>query len=214
MIETLWGLGLAAAAFFGVHLVPSLPGLRARLIATLTRSGYRGLFSLIAAASIFWLVWAYIRSPYVELWPVMQWARLVPLAAMPLALILFIGAYAAPAEIKTIVRHPMLAGVLLWALAHLPANGDAASLILFGGFALYAALDMPLNDARIAREAPALWAERRRATSLVPFAALIAGRAGRPSLRRLLLRAVVPGLAAFLIALFLHEHIIGFSALP
>jgi uncharacterized membrane protein len=214
MIDTLWGLGLAAAAFFAVHLVPTVPGLRARLIAALTRNGYRGLFSLIAAASIFWLVWAYIRSPYVELWPVVQWARLVSLAAMPLALILLIGAYSAPGEIKKIVRHPMLAGVLLWALAHIPANGDAASLILFGGFALFAALDMPLNDARIRREEPALWSERERATSLVPFAALVEGRAGRPSLRRLLLRAVVPGLAVYLIALFLHEHIIGFTALP
>jgi uncharacterized membrane protein len=214
MIDTLWGLGLAAAAFFGVHLVPVVPGLRARLIAALTRNGYRGLFSLIAAAGIFWLVWAYIRSPYVELWPVMQWARLVPLAAMPIALILLIGAYSAPGEIRKVVRHPMLAGVLVWALAHIPANGDAASLILFGGFALYAALDMPLNDARIAREEPALWAERERTTSLVPFAAILEGRAGRPSLRRLLLGAVVPGLAVYLIALFLHEHIIGFTALP
>jgi hypothetical protein len=48
----------------------------------------------------------------------------------------------------------------------------------------------------------------------VPFVALTQGRAGRPSLRRLLLRAVVPGLAVYLIALFLHEHIIGFTALP
>ncbi|MGD9539281.1 MAG: NnrU family protein [Alphaproteobacteria bacterium] len=214
MIGTLWGLGLAAIAFFGVHLVPAVPGLRARLIATLTKNGYRGLFSLLAAAGIVWLVWAYIRAPYVELWPVMPWARLVPLAAMPLALILLVGAYAAPGEIKKIVRHPMLMGVLIWSLAHIPANGDAAGLILFGGFALYAALDMPLNDARIAREEPALWAERQRTTSTLPFVALLQGRAEPLNLGRLLPRAAAPGALVFLALLFLHEHIIGFTALP
>ena len=56
MIDTLWGLGLASLAFFGAHLVPVVPGLRARLIAILTPNGYRGLFALIALASLTWLI--------------------------------------------------------------------------------------------------------------------------------------------------------------
>ncbi|MSO75091.1 MAG: hypothetical protein EXQ99_08135 [Alphaproteobacteria bacterium] len=56
MIDTLWGLALAVAAFFGIHLIPVVPGLRARLIARLTRRVYRGLFSLLSIAAFGWLI--------------------------------------------------------------------------------------------------------------------------------------------------------------
>jgi len=44
-------------------------------------------------------------------------------------------------------RHPQLTGVLLWAVAHLLANGDVASLVLFGGLAVWALLEMVLINA-------------------------------------------------------------------
>ncbi|WP_136443028.1 NnrU family protein [Pacificoceanicola onchidii] len=40
------------------------------------------------------------------------------------------------------MRHPMLTGFLLWALAHLLVNGDTPSFILFGGLALWAVVEM------------------------------------------------------------------------
>ena len=58
---------------------------------------------------------------------------------MPLALVLFAAARM-PTRIRSLVRHPMLLGVLLWAVAHLLANGEARSVVLFGGFALIAAI--------------------------------------------------------------------------
>lgn len=213
MIDTLWGLALAIAAFLGLHLVPSLPGLRAKLIARLTRQGYRGLFSALSIAAFGWLIVAH-RGAAVELWMLGDWARLIPLAALPLALGLLVLAYAAPAEAKKIVRHPMLSAVLLWALAHILPNGDAASLMLFGGFALYALVDMKLNDARVRREEPALWAERQRTTSMLPFVALLEGRAGALDARRVLLRGVLPAIIAYLVILFAHEFVFGPSALP
>jgi len=42
---------------------------------------------------------------------------------------------------KKAVRHPMLTAVKLWALAHLIANGDLASIILFGAFLIYGVVD-------------------------------------------------------------------------
>jgi uncharacterized membrane protein len=213
MIDTLWGLGLAAAAFFGVHLIPVVPGLRARLIARLTRNGYRGLFSVLSIAAFGWLIVAH-RGPYDELWSVGPWARLIPLAVLPLALCLLILVYAAPAEAKKIVRHPMLTAVLLWALAHIVPNGDAGSLILFGSAALYALLDMPLNDSRVRREEPAVWAERARTTSLMPFVALVQGRAGALDMRRVALRGALPAVIVYLVILFAHEFVFGLSALP
>ncbi len=43
-----------------------------------------------------------------------------------------------PNSLKRFTRHPMLSGVTVWAAAHLLANGDLASLILFGSFGAFA----------------------------------------------------------------------------
>ncbi len=42
------------------------------------------------------------------------------------------------------MRHPMLWGVVLWAVAHLLVNGDLASVLLFGGIGAWAVLEMVL----------------------------------------------------------------------
>ena len=49
----------------------------------------------------------------------------------------------------------MLSGVLVWALAHLLANGDLASILLFGSFGLYAIVDIISVNRRAAAETPA-----------------------------------------------------------
>jgi uncharacterized membrane protein len=43
-----------------------------------------------------------------------------------------------PGRVRRLVRHPMLAGVLIWSALHFLANGDLASNVLFGAFALWA----------------------------------------------------------------------------
>ena len=214
MITTLWGLALAAIVFFGLHLMTVVPGLRASLRVRLTPRVYRAVFSVLAMASFVWMILAYNRAPYVELWVLGAWARLIPLAAMPVALILLTMVYAAPDQARILMRHPMAGAVALWGLAHLLPNGDVASLILFGGFALFVILDMPLNDARVRREEPEVWVKRAATTSYLPFVAYAAGRAGRFDSRRVLQRGVFPGVALFLVILFMHGHIFGPSALP
>ncbi|MFB2532225.1 NnrU family protein [Paracoccus sp. p4-l81] len=42
------------------------------------------------------------------------------------------------------LRHPMLIGMVLWAVAHLLVNGDLASIVLFGGLGLWAVAAMVL----------------------------------------------------------------------
>ena len=54
----------------------------------------------------------------------------------------------AAAGMKTAIarrlRHPMLIGVILWAVAHLLVNGDSPSFLLFGGMILWALLSILL----------------------------------------------------------------------
>jgi len=43
-----------------------------------------------------------------------------------------------PGRIKNALKHPMLAAVKAWAVAHLLANGDLGSMLLFGSFLAWA----------------------------------------------------------------------------
>jgi hypothetical protein len=46
------------------------------------------------------------------------------------------------------MRHPMLIGVILWSVAHLLANGDWASVVLFGGMLIWAVVSIALINAQ------------------------------------------------------------------
>lgn len=127
--------------FFGVHAVPMLGGGRTALVARLGEPFYKGLFSIVSIAGLALILLGFSRSPVIPLWLPPHWSHGLALLVMPVAFVLLVAAYI-PGNIRRITRHPMLAGVLLWAVAHLSANGDLASLLLFGSFALYSVIDM------------------------------------------------------------------------
>jgi uncharacterized membrane protein len=52
------------------------------------------------------------------------------------------------------LRHPMLTGVIVWSLSHLLVNGDVASVVLFGGMALWALLEMVLINRAVPEWTP------------------------------------------------------------
>jgi uncharacterized membrane protein len=109
------------------------------------------------------------------------------------AFIFLVAAYA-PGRIKAAVKHPMLAAIKIWALAHLLANGDLAGIILFGSLLAYAVYD------RIALK-------HRQPTELIETPG--------PGTPRNDVIAVVVGIlfyAVFLI--WLHPLLIGKTVLP
>jgi uncharacterized membrane protein len=57
------------------------------------------------------------------------------------ALLLF-AASGMTTNIKRVLRHPQLTGLATWAAAHLLANGELRSLVLFGGLGLWAVVAM------------------------------------------------------------------------
>ena len=59
---------------------------------------------------------------------------------MATAVIMVVASYIR-GRIYTTLKHPMLTGIKLWAAAHLLANGDLGSIILFGSFLAWAVYD-------------------------------------------------------------------------
>jgi uncharacterized membrane protein len=126
--------------FLGFHLLPTVPGLRDRLVGRFGEGGYKGLFSLLSIAGLVLLVYGFAEAPVVQIWSPPDWTRWVAIVLMLPAFIFLVAAYV-PGQIKAKLKHPFLVAVKTWALAHLIANGDLASLILFGSFLAYAVYD-------------------------------------------------------------------------
>ena len=147
---------------------------------------------MFTLAVLVWLGFAYAAAPYVEAWPVDDRLRWVPVIVMPVACILLVagltsrnpfslGASAGgydPARpgIVSVTRHPVVWASILWAAAHLPPNGDVASLILFGQFIVSALAGPPSLDAKRRAQRGAAWTGLAAATSNIPFVAIVAGR--------------------------------------
>ena len=127
--------------FIGVHLIPCVVPLRAALVARLGPGRYRALFSLVALAGLVLVVLGFGRAPVEPLYAAPGWGRQMSMFAVPVSIVLFAAANI-PTHIRAVLRHPMLLGLLLWAIAHLLSNGDLRSIVLFGSFAAYAVVDL------------------------------------------------------------------------
>jgi len=104
----------------------------------------------------------------------------------------------------------MLCGFALWALVHIIGTGDAAALVFFGAFFLTAVAGMPSIDAKLAARDPNFWQALSASTSIVPFAAIVAGR-NRFVPREIGWITPVVGLAAWVLLLLLHPWLFGVS---
>ncbi len=131
------------ALFIGVHLITTRRDLRARLIASGGGSAYKigyAALSLIGIVLIGYGFSEYRAAGMIDLWTPPRWTRHVTVALMLPAVILLVAAYSR-GRIYSAVKHPMLTAVKLWAAAHLLANGDLGSIILFGSLLAWAVFD-------------------------------------------------------------------------
>ena len=128
------------ALFILVHIVPSQVSLRQWLIGRFGEAIYKILYSAIALAGLALIIIGYRLAPAVDLWHPPYWMRHVTLLFMLPVFPLLIEAYL-PGQLRAKFPHPMLLAVKIWAFAHLLANGDLASSLLFGSFLLWAVYD-------------------------------------------------------------------------
>ena len=139
MLVLLLGLVL----FLGVHSVRIVaPAWREAMIARRGDNAWKGLYSLVAGLGLVLIVWGYglARLDPVVLYAPPLWARHIALVLMMPVVVMLAAAYI-PGRIKSALKHPMLAAVKLWAVAHLIANGTLADVLLFGSLLAWAVVD-------------------------------------------------------------------------
>lgn len=221
---------LAMGAFLCSHFVPRLWGLREKLIARLGRRLYFSAYGVLSLVLLTWVIIAAGRAPFVEIWPQQPWMRWLPNLAVPLAFVLAsCGMGVANANtlggarsksfdphdpgFTAISRHPLLMALLLWALAHLVANGDLAHVILFGSFAVFPLVAMWRFDKKTMQLASSSASSLLGQSSWFSFAPLLSTDWRRNNRRHLGLRAGV-GILLWIAALLLHETLIGVWPFP
>ena len=128
-IILLIGVGLWAGAHFFKRIYPERR-------AALGEKG-KGFVALALFASIVLMVIGYRGTGYINIWQPPVFFTHINNLLILIALFMM-----SPAPKKGVLlngmRHPMLTGFGLWAVAHLLVNGDLASIILFGGLLAWA----------------------------------------------------------------------------
>lgn len=196
------------AVFVIGHLFISIHTVHSRLVATLGKNIYRLIHSGLAVVGLVLIVMGYSDRPIEILWALPPIAAMAPVVVMPFALVLLAGSGVSKPSIQRITRHPMLWAVALWAAAHLVANGDKGSVMLFGSMLFYALVAQWLGDRKMRYTDPQGWAALRHRTSAIPLLALFSGRTASGGADKGLL-AVAVGLVMYGALLYLHPYVSG-----
>jgi uncharacterized membrane protein len=129
--------------FFAAHTLTTQRELRARFVASLGEGGYKIGYALMSLAGLALIIWGFAHYRATGMWNVWYppgFLKHLNVALMLPAVILVVAAYIR-GRIYQRLKHPMLAGIKLWAFGHLLSNGDLGGIILFGSFLAWAVFD-------------------------------------------------------------------------
>jgi uncharacterized membrane protein len=216
---------VAAAAFVGSHFILSHP-LRKPIVDAVGATVFLGIYSVVAAATLGWLVVAYrAASAGAPLWPVGDGVWAAATVVMLLASILLMGSLVRnpalpnpgspapiPAEARgvyAITRHPMMWSFALWGLCHIAVYPLAANIVVAAAMIVLALAGAALQDRKKAVLQPDTWPAWQGKTSYWPFAAILSGKA---RLGGFGMHAWAGGLVVWLAATWAHIPLTGWPA--
>jgi len=169
-----------------IHFIPAgAVQFRSGLVERLGVTAYKGLFALVAFAALLLIISKWKSASVSLVYAPPSWGPYLTIALNLVAFILLFAPYIRN-SLSHYIRHPQLLGVAVWGIGHLFSNGEARALALFGGFALWAALQIVLLN-------------RRDGTWTKPQAASVKSN----------IRLLLAGLGFFILVLYLHGSLFG-----
>lgn len=216
---------IAAAAFVGTHFLLSHP-LRRPIVRKMGETAFLGIYSLVAIATLGWLVVAYRAAPATApLWRVGDVLWGVATIVMLVASVLLMGSLVRnPATpnptgagtvpdlargVYAITRHPMLWSFALWGLCHIAVYPVAANIVVASGIIVLSLAGAALQDRKKEQLLPNMWRAWEAKTSYWPFAAIAYGRARFGSFG---MHELLGGLVVWLVATWAHLPLAGWAA--
>jgi len=145
-------LAAGVLSFALVHLILAVPRLKLACVERFPQA-FWPIFAGVAAMSVGAMIWGWHLSEVTNLYAPPPGGRYVTFPLV-LAAFLCLGIFLFRGRLRQSLRFPLAIGIILWGVGHLFANGDLASLILFGGMAAYGAAHMALGLANGIRPSP------------------------------------------------------------
>lgn len=193
---------LGLVLFLGTHAFSMLRAKRADVVGQVGEGRYKLGYTLLSVLGLVLIAYGfhlYRAEGYIAVWNPPVWTRHLALVLVLLAFIVMASAYL-PGHIRAKAKHPMLLAVKIWATAHLLANGDLGSMLLFGSFLAWA-VAARISAKRRARSAGAVAAQH----------GVVAAPAGW---RNDAIAVGVGVVAWFVFGKYLHAVLIGVYAWP
>jgi uncharacterized membrane protein len=175
-------LFFAVALFAVIHLIPAFPSLKARLKDRLGKV-YGMLFAVGSILSLVLIALGWQMADRSVVYDPPAWGFGANLALSFVAFLL-LGVFLFRGRARQFLRLPLAMAVVLWATGHLLANGDQASVILFGGLLAYGATHLAAGFTQGFRPSP----EVRQGHDVI---------------------ALFVGVALYGVAIQMHQHVIG-----
>lgn len=128
---------VSLALFLCLHLMrAAAPDLRGRIVARIGEGPWKGLFSVLSLIFFALLIYGFglARADTPVLWYPPVWTQHIALTLMLPGTICLAASFLPAGRIKVWAKFPLVLSVKIWAFAHLVANGELSSVILFGAF--------------------------------------------------------------------------------
>ena len=181
-----WGGFLAAnASFVAGHVLFTHSRIRSGLTRLIGTKAYWSLFSLTSIGLFTCALWSALNAPQDIVWKYEPWHGLLAFVFIltgfaliifsirsPNPFSLFASAQSYSAEAKgltPITRHPVLWGIVFWAIGHIIANGNAGIIAFFVIQTLFSVFGAASMDKRFKNKVSAeAWRTLSEGTSFVP----------------------------------------------
>lgn len=131
-----------------MHFIPAVAvDFRKNLVTKLGEKPYKGVFALLMVLSLYLVISGWRATIPESLYIPPTWGRHATALLVLIGFILFSASHG-KTNLKRFVRHPQLTGLTCWGLGHLIANGETRSIVLFGGLAAWAIIEIFLLNRR------------------------------------------------------------------
>ena len=146
---------LGLAIFLGVHSIRIVAdGWRAAMIARIGEKGWKAGYSIASIIGFVLIIrgYAVARENATLLWVSPVGVRHLTGMLTAVAFVMIAASYVPRNRIKTLAGHPMVAGVMVWAVAHLLVNGTVHAAVLFGAFFVWSLIQFIVSRTRDRRD--------------------------------------------------------------
>ncbi|ARS68309.1 NnrU family protein [Sinorhizobium meliloti] len=136
-------LVLGIIIFLGMHLVRVVaPGFRAGIIDSRGKGTWMGLYTIVSLVGLCLIIYGFgqARGETGMLYDPPIFLRHIALLLMLVAFIVLAAGFLPAGRIAVGLKHPQVLSIKIWALAHLLANGETSSVLLFGSFLAWAVI--------------------------------------------------------------------------